>query len=273
MTTATPARPALRYFGGKWMLADWIIGHFPPHKCYVEPFGGGASVLLRKPPSRIEVYNDRCGAVVNFFRVLRERPDELLAALELTPMALDEFADCQRDQETGDDVERARRLFVASWQGINGTVAAGAVRGFRRTPDRDVARSVVGAAANLRTVAERLRGVTIDNLDAVEVLRRYDRPETLFYVDPPYVPETRAESRTDKAYGANDMETGEHERLLEVLREVRGAVVLSGYACEMYETALDGWRRVERDVPSMKRTKRTEVLWVNRAEPRLLALG
>src|SRR5919204_6638148 len=82
--TPPPTRPALRWFGGKWRLAGWIISHFPPHAAYCEPYGGAASVLLRKPPARLETWNDLHGRLVNFFQVLREQPDELVAALQLT---------------------------------------------------------------------------------------------------------------------------------------------------------------------------------------------
>ncbi|HFC10149.1 MAG TPA: DNA adenine methylase, partial [Chloroflexi bacterium] len=87
MTTLAPPAPILRYHGAKWKIAPWIIQHFPPHTTYVEVFGGSAGVLLRKPPAPIEVYNDLDGEVVNFFRVLRERPEELARAVEFTPYA------------------------------------------------------------------------------------------------------------------------------------------------------------------------------------------
>lgn len=111
----TVKRPALRYHGGKFRIAQWIINQFPEHLCYVEPFGGGGSVLLRKSPAKIEVYNDLNGGVVNFFRVLRERPADLIAAIELTPYSRKEFIQAQ--EPCDDPLERARRFYVWSWQG------------------------------------------------------------------------------------------------------------------------------------------------------------
>ena len=105
--------PILRYFGGKFRLAPWIIRHFPAHQCYVEPFGGAAGVLLRKVPSQFEIYNDLDSAIVTFFRVVRERPDELMRALILTPFSRQEYADAY--EPTTDDLEQARRLFVLAW--------------------------------------------------------------------------------------------------------------------------------------------------------------
>src|SRR5262245_50804810 len=122
--TAVPSRAALRFYGGKWRLAPWIVAHLPPHTCYVEPFGGAASVLLRKPPSRYEVYNDLDGAVVGFFRVLRERPADLIRAIQCTPFARAEVdlacVPVPPEVDAVDDLERARRLYVRAWQGRHG---------------------------------------------------------------------------------------------------------------------------------------------------------
>ena len=109
MATCTPTvtRPALRYYGGKFRLAPWIIGHFPVHECYVEPFGGAMSVLLRKAPARYEVYNDLDREVVNLFRVLRERPEEFIRAIELTPYSRAEQL-LAFEPAPEDELERAR---------------------------------------------------------------------------------------------------------------------------------------------------------------------
>lgn len=123
-----PTRPALRYFGGKWRLAPWIISHFPEHTCYVEPFAGGASVLLRKPESKVEVLNDLDGEVVNFWRVLREQTEAFIRAVELTPFSREEASLAY--QVADDPLERARRLFIRSWQQRGGDLApSGALGG------------------------------------------------------------------------------------------------------------------------------------------------
>jgi len=115
MSDVAPTRPVLRYHGGKWRLASWIISHFPPHRVYVEPFGGAASVLLRKPRSYAEVYNDMDGEIVNVFRVLRDpaRARELERVLRLTPFAREEFElSYIRDE---DPIEQARRTIVRAF--------------------------------------------------------------------------------------------------------------------------------------------------------------
>lgn len=251
-------RPALRYFGGKWRLAPWIIEHFPGHTTYVEPFGGGASVLLRKPPAPIEVYNDLAGTVVNFFRVLRERPSDLIRQLTLTPFAVDEYHACQ--EPTSNDVERARRFFVRSWGGHIGTQGDERNRGWRRTPDRDVAGQMRNAALELENVARRLANVAIDSIDWRRCLTAYDRSTTLFYVDPPYLPKSRRRSSPSDGYGSLEMQAAEHRELLLALNTIQGAVVLSGYPSGLYEEHLAGWERHER-----KNTKSIEVLWIKKA--------
>jgi DNA adenine methylase len=257
-------------------LADWIIQRLPAHHCYVEPFCGGASVLLRKPPSTVEVLNDVSGRVVNYFRVLREEPGELIRQLELTPMAAEEYHACRTP--LGDPVEQARRFFVESWQALAGANGDGRCQGWRRTCDRDVARTLKGAVANLHQVAERLRGVAIDALDWREVLKRYDSPRTLYYVDPPYLPQTRGRTAPSDGYGANDLSEAEHVELLEALCGVEAAVVLSGYPSDLYDARLQGWARAEyRNPKKLRRGSSTvssvEVLWSNRPLAGQLALG
>lgn len=151
---AGPTRPALRYHGGKWRLAPWIISHFPAHRVYVEPFGGGASVLLRKPRVEREVYNDLDEDVVNLFQVLRDagRSGQLIELLRLTPFARTEFEDSY--EPTSDPVERARRLVVRSYMGFGSSVFVNHATGFRdytkvHRNDRFPARDWVNYPADL----------------------------------------------------------------------------------------------------------------------------
>ncbi|MBG7380625.1 DNA adenine methylase, partial [Pseudomonas aeruginosa] len=179
-------RPILRYHGGKWKLAPWIIQHLPPHHTYVEPFGGAASVLLRKARSYAEIYNDLDGDVVNLFRVARDHGEKLRQALTLTPFARDEFEASY--VETTDPLERARRLVIRSLQGFGTAAASGERTGFRSTSTR----SGTGPALDWRNypdtltaITERLQGVVIENRDALALMEYHDRPNTLHYVDPP----------------------------------------------------------------------------------------
>lgn len=260
-TTSQVKRPSLRYFGGKWLCAPWIIERLPDHRTYVEAFCGGASVLLRKPRSYAEVINDSSGAVVNFFRVLRDHGEELHRLLTLTPYAADEFAACREPAD--DPVERARRFFVRSWFGFGGASAVKSFRGFRRCAQRDIAGQAAGAVDALPVVTERLRRVTVENLDWRQVVAKYRRKDTLLYVDPPYLFRVRGETRPSKAYGEHDMGCGaDHLELLEVLNDFPGPVALSGYEDPMYELRLAGWGRHERKVSGPQNGGRVEVLWV-----------
>jgi DNA adenine methylase len=263
---SAPERPVLRYFGGKWMLAPWIIEQMPPHRIYVEPFGGAASVLMRKPRSYSEVYNDVDGEIVNVFRVLRNPvlAVELERAIRLTPYAREEFEASY--EPTSDPVEGARRTVIRSFMGF-GCNAISQKVGFRATGTRQN-----GAAAqenwrnypdHIKAFSERLQGVVVENRPAVEVLRQQDTPETLHFVDPPYIHSTR----TQTAGYAHEMSDDDHRELLTTLRELRGMVILCGYRNEVYDSL--GWetREAKHYADSGKKLDRdrTEVLWLNPA--------
>ena len=254
------SRPVMRWHGGKWMLAPWIISHFPPHKVYVEPFGGAASVLLRKPRCYAEIYNDMDGDAVNLFRVLRgPHAGELVDALRLTPFSRDEFEVAHKPAT--EPVERARRLVVRSFMGF-GSNAHARRSGFRfNSNNSDTA---PGAAwrnypESLGAVILRLSGVVIENRPAIDVIRAHDRGDVLIYADPPYVMGTRSDDRPDYMH---EMTDAAHE-LLDVLRHHSGMVALSGYPSQLYDTTLRGWTRIERAALADGAKKRVEVLWLN----------
>lgn len=263
-------RPLLRYFGGKWRLAPWIISHFPPHEIYTEVFGGAASVLLRKPRSDQEVYNDLDGELVTLFRVLRSRrADELISSVALTPFSRAEF-DLAYQEDAADDVEVARRLIVRSFFGYGGGLSILRRPTSFRSVNRRAGNAPVipwaGYPDALRLIVERLQGVTIESRPAVEVLLAQDRPEALHYVDPPYVVETRSGKVSSGGlhHGyRHDMASSEHMELLEVLNGLTGRVVLSGYPCDAYDATLSGWTRVTMDARDDSAKTRTEVLWMN----------
>lgn len=258
---SSPSRPVLRWHGGKWLLAPWIISHMPAHRVYVEPFGGAASVLIRKPRSYAEVYNDLDDEVVNLFRVLRSSDAErLIDYLTLTPFSDAEFfaaydvVDCP--------VERARRTVVRSFMGF-GSNGVHQKTGFRSNSNRSgttPAHDWVNYPDALAAIVGRLRGVVILNRDAREVMQAHDGPDTLHYVDPPYVMATRADTRADYAHEMND---SDHDDLLSFLRSLRGKVMLSGYPHPAYDAALAGWNRIEKAALADGARKRVEVLWCN----------
>lgn len=253
------------------MLAPWIISHFPKHQVYVEPFGGAASVLIRKPVSYAEIYNDLDQSVVNFFKVLRsDRAQELVEALRLTPFARDEFAEAYG--ESDDPVERARRLVIRSFMGF-GSNGHNRATGFRANSNRSgttPAHDWVNYPDSLAMLIQRLQGVTVENKDAKAVMAQHDAPTTLHYVDPPYVFETRADFSKDYAVELSD---DDHAELLTFLRGLRGMVILSGYPSALYDELLPDWRRVERDALADGASPRTEVLWINPAATTAVSAG
>ena len=258
-----PKRPVLRWHGGKWMLAPWIISHFPKHRVYVEPFGGAGSVLMRKPRAYAEVWNDLDGHVVNLFQVLRsDRADELVRQLRLTPFSSVEFAESYQHHD--DAVERARRLVIRSFMGF-GSNGHSRQTGFRANSNRSgstPAHDWANYPDALATIIERLRGVVILNRRAADVMAAHDGADTLHYVDPPYVFETRADLGKDYAHELTD---DDHAALLEQLLHLKGMVILSGYPSALYDDALSSWARVERVALADGARQRTEVLWINPA--------
>lgn len=272
-TIAAPTRPALRWHGGKWKLAPWIIGHLPPHRCYVEPFGGAASVLLRKPRSYAEVYNDLDDWAVNLFQVLRDEASaaRLLELLRLTPFARTEFDTAGRElgKADGDPVEMARRLVVRSFMGFGSNAHNGRSTGFRANSNRSgttPAQDWGNYPDALPALIDRLRGVVIESRDAVEVMQQHDGPETLHYVDPPYMHETRAQgNKYDLKYRAyrHELSDEDHARLLAALKALDGMVVMSGYPTPLYAGELATWHRVETAAHADGARPRTEVLWIN----------
>lgn len=271
MTTVT--RPVLRYHGGKWMLAPWIIEHLPQHRIYVEPFGGAASVLLRKPRSYAEVYNDLSGELVNLFRVLRSpvQARELIRLLCLTPFARLEFEESYIT--AGDPIEQARRTIVRSFMGF-GSNSLNQVSGFRNNTNRSgttPAHDWMNYPAQLEMIVKRLGGVVIENRPAVHLIRQFDQADALFYVDPPYVLSTRTDDRADYEY---EMTNDEHRELAEVLHTCRGMVVLSGYPSALYDELYGDWHQVIRSANADGAAKRLEVLWIRNdtiRQPALLA--
>lgn len=261
-------RPLLRWHGGKWMLAPWIISHMPAHRVYIEPFGGAASVLMRKPRSYAEIYNDLDDDVVNLFRVLRsDRALDLVDAVRLTPFAATEFADAYLPANC--PVERARRLIVRSFMGF-GSNGVHQKTGFRSNSNRSgttPARDWMNYPDGLAAVVERLSGVIVMHRDAKEVMAAHDSTEALHYIDPPYVFATRTDAKADYAHELSD---AQHIELLAFLRTLKGRVILSGYPHDAYDDALTGWHRVQRAALADGAAKRTEVLWMNWREDRLI---
>lgn len=263
--------PVIRYHGGKFRLAPWVIQHFPAHRCYVEPYGGAAGVLIQKGRAYAEVYNDVDGDIVNLFRVLQcpRRRAKLTELLVLTPYARAEFE--LASKPVRNSVERARRTVVRSLMGFGSAGATKGATGFRIDTRRkhgtaqDIWRrypDVIG------TIGERLAGVLIENRPAIEVIKAHDEVDTLHYIDPPYPHETRVRGAQYGRYYRHEMTHADHRELLDVLLNARGMVALSTYANAMYSEALQGWALVEkrsRISAGRGTTTRVEQLWLNPA--------
>ncbi len=266
------ARPLIRWHGGKWMIAPWILGFLPPHDTYTEAFGGGASILLRKARARkAEIYNDLDETLVRLFKVLQNpaKAERLVQLLELTPYARKEFEWAY--EPTDDDVEAARRTLVRSWMGYGSDGTAGVYRtGFRSIVNhagKTPAGEWVNYVATIDRTIDRLRGVNIESRDAFLVLEQYDTPETLHYVDPPYLPSTRSVGNRRRGAGyhvyQHELEYEDHVQLLDFLTDLQGMVILSGYPSDLYDGALVDWQRHERPAYADGGMPRTEVLWLN----------
>lgn len=252
-------RPVLRYFGGKWLLAPWIIEHFPKHRVYVEPFGGGASVLLRKERSYAEVYNDLCDEVVNVFRVLRDNPNELEKKLRLTPYSRSEFINSY--EIAHNPIEMARQTIVRSFMGFGSNSVNRLIKtGFRSNSNRSgttPAHDWVSYPEQIKFFSERLMGVIIENRDYWDIMNQHDSEETLFFLDPPYVHSARSKKHDYQFEFTND----DHDQLIQRVKTVKGMVVLCGYENDLYSSL--GWQSVKKETHADGARDRVEVLWFN----------
>lgn len=272
---ASTARSPFPWFGGKQRLADDLIALFPPHRVYVEVFGGGASVLLSKSPSVLDVYNDREDGLVNFFRVLRDQPDQLVPLLELTPYSRTEFLHSVDTWRTVDDpVEKARRFYVVVSQCFGGHAVKDDRSGKRGWGGERLGRMHLCRAASTKNrvdhiwrFVERMRSVQVDNLDWRDCLDRYDHEDCLFYLDPPYVPETRRSG----GY-SHELTLKDHEDLVAGVLGLAGVAIVSGYDHPVYEALVDaGFTRHEFSVwitagqrsVDRARDRRVEVVWAS----------
>lgn len=265
----TVTKPAMRYHGGKFRLAQWVLQFFPPHQIYTEAFGGAAGVLLQKPRSYAEVYNDMDGEIVNFFRVLRdpEQRARLIEAVKMTPYAREEFEAAW--DHTDDPVERARRLAVRAQMGFGSAGATNGTTGFRIDTRREYATAQhlwLEYPENIAQAGARMSGVLIENRPAIEVLQQHDDPSALHFVDPPYVHGTRMLRHNGDNYYRHEMTDDDHAQLVDVLNGLHGAVVLCGYDNPLYANLLKGWVRHEttaRIAASRGTGLRTECVWLN----------
>ena len=261
-------RIAFGWYGGKFSHLNWLLDLLPECHHYCEPFAGSAAVLLNRIPSPVETYNDIDGEVTNFFRVLRDQTDRLLKAIALTPFSREEFFIALSDPEQPlTELERARRFFVCARQVRTGLAQRASLGRWANCKDTSrsgmsgVVSRWLGSVESLPEIAERLLRVQIENRPAVQLIKLYDSPNTLFYCDPPYPHESRGDSN---AY-LFEMSNGAHRELASALCAIKGRSAVSGYRCDLMDSLYRGWRRVEappKKCHSIKKV-RTEALWTN----------
>lgn len=256
---------AFNYFGGKFNHIDFILKRLPDTRAYIEVFGGSAAILLNKKPTRIEAYNDVNLTVVNFFRTLRDKRDELCEAIYLTPYSLDEYKNSFLTMNEGTDVERARKFYVVVNQSFNANTAR--LTGWKMSTVES--RALISEALNrwlskinnLGPVIERLKQVQICNYDFRQIFEKFDDDQALFYCDPPYMHDVRA---TNNEYNF-EMTNEDHIELLELARTAKAKVAISGYDCELYNSTLKDFYKCtaneKRD--TILHSARKEVLWTN----------
>ncbi len=243
-------------------MAPWIVSHFPKHTTYVEPFGGAASVLMRKERSAVEIYNDLDGEIVNLFRVLRDRSQgkELIRLLALTPFARDEFDESYTPAE--DPIEQARRTVVRAFMGYhslrnnNSGFRLGQNNGKEYFPPKTWTK----IPKSMEFTIERLQGVLIENKPAADLIQAHDHPDTLFYIDPPYLGSTRNYPESGYKYEMRDED--DHIELAEVLKSHQGMVIISSYPNDLYARHYGDWKYFDK-ITRNRGKQRVERLYIS----------
>ena len=254
-------KSVLKYPGAKWGIADWVIGFFPKHHSYLEPFFGSGGVFFNKSPSNIETINDLDGEVVNLFECIRRDPERLCRSVHFTPYSREVFEETYLEKQIEDPFLRAERFLIrcnmgygyrtnenrVGWKNdVSGRERAYAAKAWCDLPD------IIAQAA------ERLRSVQIENRPAVDLISRFNSRDVLVYCDPPYVLATRR----GKQYRC-EMTDNDHLQLLDTLKKHKGPVLISGYQSPMYDSELADWHRESRLTTDQLSRVKKEVLWMN----------
>ncbi len=247
----------LKYPGGKWRIAEWIISHFPEHKVYLEPFFGSGAVFFKKEPCYVETVNDINGDIVNLFRVCRDFPEELAKLINLTPFSREEFAACYERSE--DPIEQARRTLVRYHQSF-GTCnsSKNSWRNVQKYGGPRTATMWNNLPGIIVEICSRLKDAQIENTDAFTLIDRYNDKKTLIYCDPPYVISTRRRNMYQ-----SEMTDIQHLELIEQLKKSSSMIILSGYENELYDYYLRDWNKDSIETTAQFGKKRTETIWMN----------
>lgn len=264
-------RPVLKYNGGKWMDGKWIVSHFPEHRVYGDLFGGGASVLMQKPRAKIEYYNDLDANVYDFFRVLRDRPKELIRAIRWTPYSRDAYNSI-KDASVDSELQKALHFCIRCWMGRgNNLHSSFRTRGNVYGEGRYIPAKLWADLRPYYQAAYRLRGVAIENKDWYELAMQIDGPETLLYIDPPYPGIVRNGARL---YAHDIRSVDQHRELLSNVLQLQSMIIISSYPNDLYSGLLTGWTMATKKSVDDQRRERMEALYIsptaaNHAQPQL----
>lgn len=250
-------KAVLKYPGAKHRMAKWICSYMPKHNVYLEPFAGSLAVFFEKERSHIETVNDLDGEIVNFFRVIREFPEQLEKKIALTPYSREEYENAFIPAD--DNVERARRFCTRCWMGIGcSNLYKNGFKSGQQSKSPNPAAAWNFLPETIKLAAVRLKSVQIEQMPALELLLRYDTEDVFIYLDPPYLYDVRK-----KYLYKYEMSDEEHEKLILTVIGHKGKIMISGYDNEMYNSYLKGWNKVCKETIAESGAKRVEVLWMN----------
>ena len=263
-------RAVFRYTGSKWGIADWIIEHFPENyekMIYLEPFAGSGAVFFNKRPSAVETINDLDSDIVNLFYVLRNHPNELKEALLLTPYSREEYD--KAFEITDEPIEKARRYMVKTNQAIGAKLNSKC--GWRNHKQIKIGGTACkwnGITDTIDAATTRLRGsaknlVQIEHMDAIKLIARYNTPDALIYIDPPYV----RSARKSGALYRHEMDDEQQVQLLKIISSSQAKIIISGYRNELYEKHLQGWETDYTLSQTTSTEMAEEVIWMNFKTP------
>ena len=247
----------LKFPGGKWRIADWIISFFPEHKVYCEPYFGSGAIFFNKQPVYTETINDIDGDIYNLFMVCRNYPLELAKEINLTLFSREEFQHC--NERSDNPVEQARRTLVRYHQSFG--TSNSSLNSWRNVQTYGGPRCATMwnyLPEAIIKCCERLKQAQIKNIDGIELIKRYNDKDTLLYLDPPYLPELRK-----KNIYKCEMKEEKHIELLETIKKSNSMIVLSGYDNKLYNSVLSDWYAAEKKTTAQMGKQRTEKLWMN----------
>ena len=256
------------YYGGKYYHIDFIAKFFPPHQSishFIDVYGGSGTVILNVGPYEKETYNDLNADLARFFRVLKNDLKKLINSLELTLYSREEYRQAINQEIDISDVEFARRFYILAIQSFNGRIVNPAWRFSKQDHNHRMARPIsdwLGSVNKLPIISKRFERINIESMLALDIIDKYNSSDSFFYIDPPYVSDSRAGVGQ---YGQYEMDDNDHRELAYILNNIEGKSVVSGYKNHLYDELFKGWNRVDAPVKfaPTSRKDRQESIWLN----------